>query len=66
MVLNGDLSIKMIIKERYKNMLYSKETALNLMKYRINLLRSRGEEMNAHLIKALIREARNIENKENK
>ena len=47
-------------------MLYSKETALNLMKYRINLLRSRGEEMNAHLINALIREARNMENKENK
>lgn len=47
-------------------MLYSKETALNLIKYRINLLRSRGEEMNQHLINALIREARNIENKENK
>ena len=47
-------------------MLYSKETALNLINYRINLLRSRGEEMNQHLINALIREARNIENKENK
>ena len=47
-------------------MLYSKETTLNLINYRINLLRSRGEEMNAHLINALIREARAIENKENK
>ena len=49
-------------------MLYNKETALNLIRYRINLLRSRGEEMNQHLINALIREARNIENenKENK
>ena len=47
-------------------MLYRMETALNLINYRINLLRSRGEEMNAHLINALIREARNIENKENK
>ena len=47
-------------------MLYNKETTLNLINYRINLLRSRGEEMNAHLINALIREARNIENKENK
>lgn len=46
-------------------MLYSKETTLNQIKYRINLLRARGEEMNAHLINALIREARNIENKEN-
>ena len=47
-------------------MLYNKETTINLINYRINLLRSRGEEMNAHLINALIREARNIENKENK
>lgn len=47
-------------------MLYNKETALALINYRINLLRSRGEEMNAHLINALIREARNIKNKENK
>ena len=68
MVLNGDLSIKLIIKERHKYMLYSKETALNLINYRINLLRARGEQMNEHLINALIREARNIENenKENK
>lgn len=49
-------------------MLYSKETTLNLINYRINLLRARGEQMNEHLINALIREARNIENenKENK
>lgn len=59
-------SKKLLIKEN--SMLYSKETTLNLINYRINLLRSRGEEMNAHLINALIREARNIENenKENK
>lgn len=42
-------------------MLYSKETALNLINYRINLLRARGEQMNDHLIKALIREKRNLE-----
>jgi hypothetical protein len=47
-------------------MLYSKETTLNLINYRINLLRARGEQMNEHLINALIREARNLENKENK
>lgn len=49
-------------------MLYSKETTLNLINYRINLLRERSEQMNEHLINALIREARNIEdeNKENK
>jgi len=46
-------------------MLYSKETTLDLINYRINLLRSRGEEMNAHLINALIREARNIKENEN-
>ena len=47
-------------------MLYNKETTIAIIDYRINLLRSRGEEMNAHLINALIREARAIENKENK
>jgi len=47
-------------------MLYSKETTLKMINYRINLLRARGEQMNEHLINALIREARNIENKENK
>lgn len=45
-------------------MLYSKETTLNLINYRINLLRARGEQMNEHLIAALEREARNIQ-KEN-
>lgn len=45
-------------------MLYSKETTLALINYRINLLRARGEQMNEHLIKALIREAKNIKNKE--
>ena len=49
-------------------MTFSKETTINRLKYRINLLRARGEQMNEHLINALIREARNIENenKENK
>ena len=47
-------------------MLYSKETTLNIINYRINLLRARGETMNEHLINALIREARNIEREENK
>lgn len=47
-------------------MLYSKDTTLKLIEYRINLLRSRGETMNEHLINALIREARNIESEENK
>lgn len=46
-------------------MLYSKETTLALINYRINLLRARGEQMNEHLINALIREARNIEENEN-
>ena len=46
-------------------MLYSKETTIQMIKYRINLLRSRGETMNEHLINALIREARNLEEKEN-
>lgn len=47
-------------------MLFDKETTLALINYRINLLRAHGETMNEHLISALIREARNIENKENK
>lgn len=47
-------------------MLYSKETTLNIINYRINLLRARGEQMNEHLINALIREARNIKREENK
>lgn len=47
-------------------MLYSKETTLKIINYRINLLRARGEQMNEHLINALIREARNIEREENK
>lgn len=47
-------------------MLYNKETTLAIINYRINLLHARGEQMNEHLINALIREARNIENKENK
>ena len=42
-------------------MLYSKETTLNLINYRINLLRARGEVMNMRLIAALEREKRNLE-----
>lgn len=45
-------------------MLYNKKTTLEIINYRINLLRARGEQMNEHLINALIREARNIEKKE--
>lgn len=41
-------------------MLYSKETILNRINYRINLLRARDEVGNARLINALIREARNL------
>ena len=41
-------------------MFYSKETRLNYLSYRINLLRSRDEIMNLRLINALIRERRNI------
>lgn len=44
-------------------MFYSKEVTLNRIKYRINLLRARSEVVNENLIKSLIREARNIENK---
>lgn len=41
-------------------MFYSKETILNRINYRINLLRARDEVRNARLINALIREARNL------
>ena len=47
-------------------MFLSTETTLKKIEYRINLLRSRSETVNEHLINALIREARNLENKENK
>ena len=49
-------------------MFLSSETVLKKIEYRINLLRARSETVNEHLINALIREARNIENenKENK
>ena len=47
-------------------MFLSTETTLKKIKYRINLLRARSETVNEHLINALIREARNLENKENK
>lgn len=45
-------------------MTYSKETTINLINYRINLLRSRGEVMNWRLIQALAREKRRLENAE--
>ena len=47
-------------------MFLNKETVLKKIEYRINLLRARSETVNEHLINALIREARNLENKENK
>lgn len=47
-------------------MFLSKENMLKRIEYRINLLRARSETVNEHLINALIREARNIKNKENK
>ena len=47
-------------------MFLSTETTLKKIEYRINLLRARSETMNEHLINALIREARNLKNKENK
>lgn len=42
-------------------MLYNKEAQIAYIDYRINLLRARGEEMNKNLIRALIREKRNLE-----
>lgn len=47
-------------------MFLSKETMLQKIEYRINLLRARSETVNEHLINALIREARNLKNEENK
>lgn len=47
-------------------MFFSKETMLRKIEYRINLLRTRSETINEHLINALTREARNIKNEENK
>ena len=47
-------------------MFFNKETILKKIEYRINLLRARSETVNEHLINALIREARNIKNEENK
>lgn len=42
-------------------MFYNKETMINRINYRINLLRARGEVMNMRLIAALEREKRNLE-----
>jgi len=42
-------------------MLYSKETAIAIIDYRINLMKERDEMMNLRLIKALEREKRNLE-----
>ena len=44
-------------------MTFSKETTINRIEYRINILRARGEMMNLRLIKALEREKRNLEEK---
>lgn len=46
-------------------MFLSKETTINKINYRINLLRARDEGNNANLIRALIREKRVIEQREN-
>ena len=42
-------------------MLYSKETAIAIINYRINLMKERDEMMNLRLIKALEREKRKLE-----
>lgn len=42
-------------------MLFSKETTIARIDYRINILRAHGETMNLHLIAALEREKRNLE-----
>lgn len=42
-------------------MLYSKETAIALINYRINLMKARGEAMNMKLIASLERDKRNLE-----
>ena len=42
-------------------MLYSKETAIAIIDYRINLMKERDEMMNLRLIKALEREKRKLE-----
>lgn len=44
-------------------MLYSKETTIAMIDYRVNLMRQRGEEMNQGLINALLREKRALERK---
>lgn len=43
-------------------MLYSKETEIERINYRIALMRARDEMMNLRLIKALEREKKNLEN----
>jgi hypothetical protein len=50
---------------RKRIMVYSKETTIALIDYRINLMKARGEAMNMKLIAALEREKRNLEGKEN-
>ena len=44
-------------------MLYSKETAIAIIDYRINLMKERDEMMNLRLIRALEREKRVLEAK---
>ena len=46
-------------------MFFSNDTLIQKIEYRINLLRARGEQMNQHLINALVREKRNLEGKRN-
>lgn len=42
-------------------MLFSNKVMIDRINYRINLLRARGETMNEHLINALVRQKRNLE-----
>lgn len=46
-------------------MFFSKEVTINKIEHRISVLRARGEVMNDRLIKALIREKRRLEEREN-
>lgn len=45
-------------------MFFSKEVIIQKIDYRIKLMRARGEVMNEHLINALIRQKRRLEQAE--
>ena len=40
--------------------MYSKETKIKIIDYRINLMRQRGEKMNLKLINALLRDKKRL------